>query len=166
MEKLFCLFVALLAVPAQAAPLQLNKGDHISIIGNTLADRMQHAGWLEARIHARFPKHELVFRNLSFPGDTVTTRPRSANFGNTDQWLTKMKSDVVFMFFGYNESLAGEEGIPNFKQNFAKLVQHTREQKYNGKSAPRIVLFTPIAHEDLGKHYLPDGKANNARLSL
>ena len=84
MKKLFCLFVALLAVPAQAAPFQFNKGDHISIIGNTLADRMQHAGWLEARIHARFPKHELVFRNLSFPGDTVTTRPRSANFGNTD----------------------------------------------------------------------------------
>jgi len=166
MKKLFCLFVVLLVVSAQAASLQLNKGDHISIIGNTLADRMQHVGWLETRIHVRFPKHELVFRNLSFPGDTVTTRPRSANFGSTDQWLTKMKSDVVFMFFGYNESLAGEEGVPNFKQNLAKLVQHTRQQKYNGKSVPRIVLFTPIAHENLGKHYLPDGKANNARLAL
>ena len=45
-------------------------------------------------------------------------------------------------------------------------LSHTRQQKYNGKSAPRIVLFTPIAHEDLGKHYLPDGKANNERLSI
>ena len=27
--------------------LELRKGDHICLIGNTLADRMQHDGWLE-----------------------------------------------------------------------------------------------------------------------
>ena len=34
------------------------------------------------------------------------------------------------------------------------------------KSAPRIVLFSPIAHEDLGNPDLPDGKENNQRLAL
>ena len=32
---------------APAAPLEFRQGDHICIIGNTLADRMQHDGWLE-----------------------------------------------------------------------------------------------------------------------
>ncbi len=39
-------------------------------------------------------------------------------------------------------------------------------QKYNGKGAPRIVLFSPIAHQDLKDPNLPDGQANNARLAL
>ena len=30
-----------------AAKLEIKPGDHICIIGNTLADRMQHDGWLE-----------------------------------------------------------------------------------------------------------------------
>ena len=36
--------------------LELRKGDHICIIGNTLADRMQHDGWLETYLHSRFPE--------------------------------------------------------------------------------------------------------------
>ena len=52
--------------------LEIGHGDHISIIGNTLADRMQHDGWLETYLHSRFPKHDLVFRNLGFSGDELT----------------------------------------------------------------------------------------------
>src|SRR5688500_4948046 len=64
--------VASIASPAIAAErLTLNKGDHIAIVGNTLAERMQHHGWLETLIHARFPQHELVFRNLGYPGDEI-----------------------------------------------------------------------------------------------
>ena len=76
------------AALAPAAPLELKKGDHISVIGNTLADRMQHHGWLETMIHNRFPRHELVFRNLGFSGDEVKTRNRSMDFGTPDQWLS------------------------------------------------------------------------------
>src|SRR5206468_1395440 len=54
-----------------AAKLDLRPGDHICIIGNTLADRMQHDGWLETLLQARFPKHELVVRNLGFSGDEI-----------------------------------------------------------------------------------------------
>ena len=31
---------------AHAQPLELNKGDHIAIVGSGLADRQQHHGWL------------------------------------------------------------------------------------------------------------------------
>ena len=68
--------------------LEIKKGDHICIIGNTLADRMQHDGWLEAYFQSRFPKDELVFRNLGFSGDELTQRMRSQDFGTPDQWLS------------------------------------------------------------------------------
>src|SRR5438105_15778419 len=79
-----------------AEPFDLKQGDHIGIIGNTLADRMQHDGWLESYLQTRFPKHNLVVRNLGFSGDELTLRLRSANFGTPDEWLTKLRADVVF----------------------------------------------------------------------
>ena len=108
-----CLFM-LAAAAAQAQSFELNKGDHVAIVGNTLADRMQHHGWLETLLVSRFPQHELVFRNLGFSGDEITTRLRSDNFGSPDEWLAKTKADVIFAFFGFNESFAGEEGLPKF----------------------------------------------------
>ncbi len=176
----------------RAAPkLEIRPGDHICIIGNTLADRMQHDGWLETLLHARFPKHNLVVRNLGFSGDELTVRLRSQSFGTPDQWLagsapvpepnrlttrigvrdnrfetTNTRADVVFAFFGYNESFAGKAGLPKFKKDLEDFIKHTLAQKYNGKSAPRLVLFSPIAHEDLRDRNLPDGSENNKRLEL
>ena len=99
------------AVAAEPPKFELQPGDHINLIGNTLADRMQHDGWLETLVQRRFPKHQLVFRNLSFPGDELNRRPRSENFGSPDLWLSKEKTDVVLAFFGYNESFAGARGL-------------------------------------------------------
>ncbi|HEV3166479.1 MAG TPA: SGNH/GDSL hydrolase family protein, partial [Isosphaeraceae bacterium] len=144
----------------------LRAGDHVSLIGNTLADRMQHDGWLETFIYSRFPKHDLVFRNLGFAGDELTIRLRSANFGSPDQHLTRNKADVVFAFFGYNESFAGQEGLGKFKKDLDEFIKHTLTQKYNGKSAPRLVIFSPIAQEPARGRDLPDGVENNKRLVL
>ena len=156
----------LATAPLSAAELQLKPGDHVAYIGNTLADRMQHAGWLEALIQDRFPKNQLVFRNLGFSADEVDKRPRTDNFGTADDWLGRVQADVIFAYFGYNESFAGESGIKSFRDKLAKFIDETRGKKYNGKSAPQIVLFSPIAHEDLKSPHLPDGSENNARLKL
>ena len=173
-------------VPASgtaAAPFELRPRDHICIIGNTLAERMQYDGWLETVLQARFPKHELVFRNLGFSGDEIGTRLRSKNFGTPDEWLSGLaeaiggyeenrletantRADVVFAFFGYNESYAGQEGLRAFRQQLGDWIRHTLAQRYNRRSAPRLVLFSPIAHEDLGSPDLPDGRDNNARLEI
>ncbi len=171
------------AHPRAADPFVLNPGDHICIIGNQLAERMQYEGWVDTLVYARFPRHDLVFRNLGFSGDEIATRLRSKNFGTPDEWLsgrgepiggyqenrlagTNTKADVIFAFFGYNESYAGESGLPAFKQQLDEWITHTLAQKYNGKSAPRIVLFSPIAHENLRNPDLPDGSDNNRRLEL
>ncbi len=177
--------------PKPAAKFELRPDDHVCLIGNTLADRMQHDGWLETYLHSRFPTHKLVFRNLGFSGDELTLRLRSMDFGTPDQWLagsapvpqpgklvtrigvrdnrletTNTHADVVFAFFGYNESFAGPAGLDKFKKDLDDFVKHTLAQNYNGKSAPRLVLFSPIGHEDLHDRNLPDGRENNQRLEL
>ncbi|MGI9516443.1 MAG: PVC-type heme-binding CxxCH protein, partial [Pirellulaceae bacterium] len=134
---------------AQEPKLELRQGDTICIIGNTLAERMQHDGVLEAAIQQYFPDLQLTFRNLGFSGDTLTTRLRSKDFGTPDEWLTRCEADVVFAFFGYNESFAGEEGLPQFREQLDQFVKNTLQQKYNGESAPRLVLFSPTARENL-----------------
>ena len=64
--------------PAQrpATPFVLDAGEHICLIGNQLAERMQYQGWLDTLLHARFPQHDLVIRNLGFSGDEVANRLR------------------------------------------------------------------------------------------
>ena len=179
----FAMFGTVSGWQPAATPFALQPRDHLSIIGNTLAERFQYDGWLETTIQARFPKHELTVRNLGFSGDEIATRLRSKNFGTPDEWLsgnpapiggyqenrfagTNVKSDVIFAFFGYNESFAGQAGLGAFEQQLGDWIKHTASQRYNGKTAPRIVVFSPIAHEDLANPDLPDGKENNQRLEL
>jgi putative heme-binding domain-containing protein len=146
--------------------LELRPGDHVSIIGNTLAERMQHDGWLETIIQSRFPRHELVIRNLGFSGDELTVRLRSEGFGSLDDHLAANKTDVILAFYGFNESFAGEEGLAKFRKDLEGFIRDRLEKKYNGKGPPRLVLFTPIAHEDLRDPNLPDGARNNRNLKL
>jgi putative heme-binding domain-containing protein len=144
--------------------LQLKKGDHVAYIGNTLADRMQHHGWLETYIQALFPEHDLTFRNLGYSADEVKRRDRADNFGSPDQWLTKVEADTVFCFFGRNEALNGDAGLEGFKNDLAGMLDGMRGQKYNGETAPRIVVFSPIAHENVKSPHLPDGSVQNVNL--
>ena len=162
--------LVLLALPFAnvfgAQALTLNKGDHICYVGNALADRMQHDGWLETLIYAKFPKHELVFRNLAVSGDEVATWHRSENFGSRDDWLTKTKAAVIFAFYGFNESFRGRDGLDKFKGDLDEFLKGAKATDYSGKGAPRIVLFSPIANEKINDPDLPDPKANNANIEL
>ena len=145
----------------------LRPGEHISIIGNTLADRMQHDGWLETFLHSRFPKHQLTIRNLGFSGDEITTRLRSANFGSPDEWLTRNSTDIVFAFFGYNESFAGKEGLDKFKKDLANLHQeHPGAKKYNGRATPGSSSSRPSPTRTCIAQPARWQAANNRRLVL
>ena len=155
------------AVPATLnTPITLNPGERIAIVGNTLGDRMQHHGNLETLITAKYPQHNLTFRNLSAAGDEVVTRARSKDFGTPDEWLAKVQPGVVFAFLGYNESFAGADGLPKFKQDLEAYLREVRSKNYNGIAPPRIVLFSPIANEQLpGTEYAVPAQ-NNRNLAL
>ncbi len=146
--------------------LEVRPGDRLALIGNTLAERLQHFNHWEALLHQRFPQHQLVVRNLAWPADEVVLRPRAEGFGDPDQHLTFVQADVVLAFFGFNESFAGPAGIPDFKRDLDTWLGATLKAVYNGKTPPRVALVSPIAHENLHDPLQPDGVANNRNLVL
>jgi len=163
---------ALLCGPApgagadEAPRLELKKGDRVILVGNTLAERMQHFGHFETLLYSRFPTLDLVVRDLGWSADELTLRPRSHGFKDHGHELEDEKPDVILAAFGFNESFGGKDGLPKFRNDLDKFLKETTSTKFNGKAAPKVVLLSPIAHEDLGDPDKPDGKANNANIAL
>ena len=161
-SSVVALIVASAAGCAPGGP-PFEEGDHVVVIGSALADRMQHDGWLETYLQLAAPDLELVVRNQGFAGDRIDHRPRVRNFPGADEYLALSGADVIFAMFGYNESFDDEpEG---FAADLGRWIEHTQGLDYSGRGTPTIVLFSPIAHEDLGDPALPDGRSNNARLA-
>ncbi len=158
---------ALADVPAgyrDPAAFTFKKGDTVAILGNGLPERMQHDGWMETLLQSALTEQQVRFRNMSTSGDRPDSFPRSGGQISMTAYLRLVKPDVVFGFFGYNESFAGIEKADDHKKKLVEFVKKTRGAKPNGKDFPRIVLFSPIAHEDTHSPNVPDGKAHNAQL--
>ncbi len=145
-------------------PFAFQKGDVVAILGNGLPDRMQHDGWMETLLQSALPDKQVRFRNMSASGDRPDSFPRSKGFTSMTEYLQYVKADVVFAFFGYNESFDGVEKAGEYQKKLVAFVKKTRGSKANGKSFPRIVLFSPIAHENTHNVNVPDGKEHNIQL--
>ncbi len=162
---LVCLWAAATSA-AEPTRLDLKKGDRIIIIGNTLAERMQYYGHFETILHTRFPELELVVHNLGWSADEVALRPRQARTDDHGHTLDDEKPDVLIAAFGFNESFGGPAGLPRFRRDLEQFIGESTTRKYNGKSAPRLVLLSPIAQEDLKDPHITDGKKNNENIKL
>lgn len=146
------------------SPSLLKPHDRVVFIGNTFADNLRRHNYLETALIARYPEHQLTFRNLGWSGDTLSLQPRPLNFGSLDEHLKNTHADVIVACFGMNESYAGTAGLENFRKQWELWLEHLAAQSYNGKSAPRVILISPIAHEQTD---LPvDTEAHNAQLKL
>ena len=180
---------ATVARPQVVAPP--SAGERVVFIGNGFAERDTYYGRLETELHLRFPTQGLLVRNMGRSGDTPAFRPHPARasqwafpggekfhpeyaqhngkgfFSTPDQWLFHLKADTVVAFFGYNESFDGPGRVANYEAEVDAFVVHTLSKAYNGVAAPRLVLVSPIAFEDLSKQRdLPNGKQENANLEL
>jgi len=142
---------------------ELQRNDTIASIGNALGERFQHIGALEIPFQQLLPDHQLSFRNMAVSGDQVDNFPRNKGFTPMDAYLQHVEADIIFCFFGYNESFDDKPG--DYAKRLTDFVRKLRGYQPNGRSFPRIVLFSPIAHEDLEDPNLPDGRANNRRLA-
>lgn len=194
--KISCIVVVVLgAIQAarQDIPgLRVRKGSHIVLIGNNLGSRMMNFGHFETEMHLRYPDSLLFIRNMCDGGNTPGFRPHASrvspwafpgaekfqtelaaysdsqgHFETEDQWLSRLKADIIIAFFGYNESFQGKKGLDKYKAELDAFIKHTLRQRYNGKSRPQLAIVSPIAFEDLSKQLdLPDGKQENANLQL
>src|SRR5690606_5730764 len=180
----FCLFRC--SGPS-APPIKVSQGSHILLIGNNLGSRMMNFGHFETEMQVRYPDSLLFIRNMCDGGDTPGFRPHSGrispwafpgaekfqtelahpsgsegHFETPDQWLTRLKADIIIAFFGYNESFRGKEGLENFKGELEAFIQHTLAQAYNGQRPVQLAIVSPIAFEDLSDRFdLPNGKQEN-----
>ena len=145
-------------------PFAFHTGDVVAILGNGLPDRMQHDGWKETLLQSELQGKQIRFRNMSASGDRPDSFPRSQGATSMTEYLQHVKADVVFAFFGYNESFEGVEKAGEHQQKLVEFVRKTRGSQANGKTFPRIVLFSPIAHENTHSANVPDGEAHNIQL--
>jgi len=130
-------------------PFTLQANARIALIGNTLFDRMRNFGHFEAMLQKAHPNLNLVVRNLAWSADEIDLQPRPANFADTEQHLTAMKADIIIAAFGYNESFGGRKELSSFENRLANYLLNLGSKSYNGKSAPLLVLVSPIANENV-----------------
>ena len=190
LKSLSHLSVAALALLASvsgnaAVPLlHLKKGDHVAIVGSGLADRQQHQAWFESLVLKAYPELDLTVRNFGFAADEINLHPRSAGVPPLEWYLAMKKgdtkitevlhyyagtdfgADVILAYWGFNESFKGPQGLEEFKKNLGDYLTQQRAANYNGEGAPRLILFSPIAHENLRNPDFSDGSTNNANLKL
>jgi mono/diheme cytochrome c family protein/glucose/arabinose dehydrogenase len=192
MSVLLTGFVSFQFIPSDPPALKIKKGAHIILIGNNLGSRMLNYDHFETEMQLRYPDSLLYLRNMCDGGNTPGFRPHAsrnspwafpgaekfqtelANYSDSqgffeteDQWLTRLKADIIIAFFGYNESFQGQKGLENYKAELDAFIKHTLKQKYNSKSPPQLAIISPIAFEDLSKQFdLPDGKKENVNLQM
>ncbi len=128
----------------------LEPNDHIVIVGNTFAERMALSGYFDALAYSAHPNHKLVIRNVPWSADEVALRPREMNVPTMEEHLAKYEADVIVMSFGMSESFNGAAGLVSFEQQLNDQLTTFQSTSYNGNTPPKLVLISPIAHEDLG----------------
>lgn len=144
-------------------PLTLEKGDRIALIGNTLLEHSQDFGHFEAMLQQQFPQHQLRVRHLAWSADAIDNQPRPDNFADTQQHLVHEEADVVLAAFGFNESFAGESGLAEFRKKLTDYLVDLKTKAFNGESAAKIVLISPVGNENLEN--VPAADLNNQRIA-
>ena len=173
------------------ASLELKKGDRITLVGAGMGSRMIHYGHFETELHLRFPALNLTIRNLCDEGNTPGFRPHpgreqqaqyafpgakeliskklqttsgpKGHFESPDKWLTRLETDVVLAFFGFNSSFDGQRELGRFKKELDAFLKHTLAQKYNGNNPPRFALVSPTALQPMVG--VTSGSRQNANFS-
>lgn len=158
----------LLAAPSAEAQERygLAEGETVGVMGNAFAEHLSLSGYFEALVQSAYPDAQISVRSVPWSGDEVGQRIREMNVPTTEQRLEQYGADVVVMFLGMSESFNGSAGLEAFERQLAAHLDGYLGRQFNGGAAPRLVLVSPIAHEDLGAP-LPTGdvvEAHNADL--
>jgi len=156
------------AIQVPALPRVKQPGDDVTnptrlvrnrvvFVGSTLISRMARHAFLETAITARWPHHDITFRNLGWPGDDVygTARSEFGSAYNTRSWqpperqegfgygvLMKQVEDEkpTTLIIGYGTATAfstDSEAFERFTVGYGNLVTVLEE------TGARIILLSP-----------------------
>jgi lysophospholipase L1-like esterase len=165
--KRLALVAFLLLAPAAGAaePFAFQYGDRVVLIGNTLIEREQRAGYWETALTALHPYKRITFRNLGWSGDTVWGEAQgrfggqAEGFRHLKEHVATLQPTVLLIGYGFNEAFAGPAGLPKFEAGLDTLLDTLAATK------ARMVLLGPQRQGDLGRP-LPDPTANNKNIAL
>ena len=161
----YLLLLSLLGLQSTKKPFELVDGDRVVFVGNTFFERDLKYNHLETALCARWPTRNVTFRNLGWDGDTVWGDARAEfgsaadGFNSLAKHLADLKPTVVFVAYGMSESFAGPGGVEPFVVQLDKMLDML------SRTQARMVLLSPIRHEDLGRP-LPDPTGHNRDLRL
>ncbi|MEX0725606.1 MAG: SGNH/GDSL hydrolase family protein [Planctomycetaceae bacterium] len=137
------------------------------MIGGTFIEREQRESYIETALTAYYPDRHITFRNLGWSGDTIRAEsrgifdPPEVGYQRLMEQVAERKPTVVMLFYGNNESFAGEKGLPQFEQDYRKLLDDLSTAAGN----PVFVLVSPHSHVENAQS-LPDPEVNNRNLKL
>lgn len=143
-----------------APTLDLSDGDTLLVLGATFADRIAESGYLDALAHAAHPGRSLTVRCFPWSADEVGLRPREVNVPPIESHVRDHDPDALLMFYGMSESFAGPDGLDAFRRDLTAFVDSVSTR--DDGTRRRVVLVSPIAHEDLGDPW-PTGRAIERR---
>ncbi|HEV3203495.1 MAG TPA: SGNH/GDSL hydrolase family protein, partial [Gemmataceae bacterium] len=152
-------------LPTWAAEFQLNEGDRVVLLGNTLIEREQKYGYWETMLTARHPDKNIIFRNLGWSGDTVFGHARAGfgsvadGFRHLKDHVLSLKPTVIILGYGLNESFEGEAGLPRFLEGLKVLLDTLAPTK------AQMAILSPLRLEDLGRP-LPEPVQQNKNIRL
>ncbi len=131
-------------VAAEPPKFELEDGDRVVFLGNTLIEREQKYGYWELMLTMAWPERNVTFRNLGWSGDTVWGESR-AGFGTQADGFKKLVDEVnaarptvIFVGYGNVEAFDGEAGLPKFVEGLNKLLDELETTK------ARIVMLGPV----------------------
>ena len=160
-----CIVVATPAARGEPPRLELNAGDRIVLVGDTLIERDQRYGYLETMLTLLNPGKDLTFRNLGWSGDSIAGLSRAgfdppeAGYKQLIEQVLAAKPTVLIVGYGMADSFDGEAGRPRFVVGLNKFLDAVAVTK------ARVVLLTPIAHARHGDS-LPAPTSHLAMLEL
>jgi putative heme-binding domain-containing protein len=168
---LCCFPLALFAQPTGNPPFELKDGDRVVLLGDTLIEREQAYGYLEARLTAEFSDRNVIFRNLGWSADTPAGESRASfDFDKPGKGFEKLKEQVsavsptvVILGYGMANSFDGEKGLAKFRADFERLLDALPSMSTSGPV--RVVILSPIRHEFLPPP-LPNPTQHNRQLEL
>lgn len=141
--------------------LELEPNSRVVILGNALAEGMSTHSYFEAALQCAFPSHNLLIRNMGWSGERIGDFEQEPEFASLTTQLADVGPNLIFAFFGFNESFGGSAELPEFRKDLTNFIsKHTALD-----SAPELVMVSPIPYRQTAPE-APSEASINANLRL
>ncbi len=138
------LYLGSIAVCSSVNAFDFRDQERIVVVGSTLIEREQRYGYWEAALTAALGDKSMTLRNLGWSGDTVWGEAR-AGFDSPAEGYQRLvdqvraeKPTIIIVAYGTNEAFDGPAGLPQFRQQFDRLIDDLAETK------ARLIFLSPM----------------------